>query len=253
MCSCLESFSTELFFETFEYLSFIDLFRAFAGLNRRLNVIVDSYPVRINFQSSSRSEFDYLCRHIRPEQVISLLFSEEKMPSQVKLFLKYFPDFEQQFICLQSVKFIRTESCLTTLPQCVSSLTLKKCFSGIFGDNGVTEMLHRQAKVLTHLKVDNLKLIQTVSSEFPRLAHLTIDSFCLIDQVDIVIQHFETSPISSLNVSFAGDRDHVPIKFEKMCQRLTYLKHLRIKFRTGKREKDSLEICKLYCRDHNVI
>jgi hypothetical protein len=216
MHSCLESFSTELFFETFEYLSLIDRFRAFTDLNRRLTVIIDLYPVRVNLQSISRSDFDFLCRHIRPERVISLVFSEEKMPDQVKLFLEYFPDFEHQFICLQSVNLIQTENCLSTLPRCVSCLT----FSKMFGGNGVNEMLIQQAKVLTHLNVEKWRLIQSVNAEFPLLTHLTIDSFCFIDQVDQVIQHFKTPPISNLNVSFAGDHDHFPFKFETMCRSL---------------------------------
>ncbi|CAF1084853.1 unnamed protein product [Didymodactylos carnosus] len=227
----LESFSTELFFEIFEYLSLIDRFRAFAGLNRRLTLMVNLHPVRVNLQSISRWDFDFLCRHIRPERVISLVFSEEKMPDQVKLFLEHFPDFEHQFICLQSVKLIQTENCLSILPRCVSCLTFSKMFCG----NGVNEMLIQQAKILTHLNVDKLRLIQSVNIEFPLLTHLTIDSFCFIDQVDQLIQNFKTPPIFSLNVSFAGDHDHFPFKFEKMCWSLMYLKHLTIKLVTGRR------------------
>ncbi|CAF3285691.1 unnamed protein product, partial [Rotaria sp. Silwood2] len=110
MHSCLESFSTEVVFEIFKYLSSIDLYRGFAGLNGRLQRILNLYPLRLNLQLICRSDLDFLCHHIQPKQVISIVLSEETIPDQVKIFLKYFPRFEHQFICLQSVNFIKTEN-----------------------------------------------------------------------------------------------------------------------------------------------
>src|ERR1700722_1254168 len=125
MNSSIESLSTELWFEFFEYLSPFDLFRAFIGLNHRLNVIISSYPLRLNFQSISRSKFDFICCRLQPEQVISLVLSEENLPEQVKLFMNHFPYFKDQFTSLQSVTLIGTCTTLIDLPITVSSLSIK--------------------------------------------------------------------------------------------------------------------------------
>jgi hypothetical protein len=85
MVSSLESFSVELLFEIFEYLSPYDLFRSFINLNDRFNTILYSYPLHLNCQSISRLEFDYICSHIQPKQVISLILSDETIPHQVSI------------------------------------------------------------------------------------------------------------------------------------------------------------------------
>jgi hypothetical protein len=53
MSLSLESFSTELLFELFEYLSPFELFQTFMNLNCRLDNIVRSYPLRLDFRSFS--------------------------------------------------------------------------------------------------------------------------------------------------------------------------------------------------------
>ncbi|CAM4835886.1 unnamed protein product [Rotaria magnacalcarata] len=229
----LESFSTEVFFEIFEYLSSVDLFRGFFGLNGCLQRILNMYPLRLNLQQICRSDLDFLCHHIQPKQIISILLSEETMPDQVNIFLKYFPNFEHQFICLQSVNFIKTENCISKLPQCVSSLSFEKCLGQLWLENKIGDILIHQAKVLTHLNIQDERLIESINIELPLLKQLIIDSPCLIDRLHQIIQCLKAS-IISLKVSIRNQKDYYfPSKFEKLCQSLMYLKHLNITFASG--------------------
>ncbi|CAF4841722.1 unnamed protein product, partial [Rotaria sp. Silwood1] len=106
MISSLETFLDELLFEIFEYLSPYDSFRPFTNLNDRFNNIIYSYPLHLNFRSISRLEFDYICCHLHPKQVISIMLSDETIPRQVKIFKEKFPFFNDQFLHLQWVAFI---------------------------------------------------------------------------------------------------------------------------------------------------
>ncbi|CAF3624470.1 unnamed protein product [Rotaria socialis] len=69
MNSCLESLSTEILFEICDYLTTFDILRAFIDLNHWLDAVISSYSIRLDFQFVSRSKFDFICRHIHPEQV----------------------------------------------------------------------------------------------------------------------------------------------------------------------------------------
>jgi hypothetical protein len=233
MSSRLESFSTEVMFEIFEYLSSINLFRAFVGLNDRLDTILNLYPLRLNLQRIFRSDLDFLCHHIQPKQVVSIVFSEEVMCDQVKLFLEYFPQFEHQFIRLQSVNFFKTENSILNLPQCVSSLTFKKCFLKFWTENRIGHTIVRQAKVLTHLDIDDERLIQPANLQLPLLTHLTINLFCFFDRLHEIIQCSKASLIS-LNVSIQTPNNNFPSNIDKMCENLMHLKHLTIAFSSGK-------------------
>jgi len=106
MYSSLECFSPELLCEIFEYLAPYDLFQSFLYLNDHFTKIIHSYPLHLNFQSISRLEFDYICSHLQPEQVISLALSDKIIPCQLNTIKEYFPLFQEQFIHLQSVKLI---------------------------------------------------------------------------------------------------------------------------------------------------
>ncbi|CAF3810172.1 unnamed protein product [Rotaria magnacalcarata] len=85
MKSCLESLSTEILFEICDYLTTFDILRAFIDLNHWLDAVISSYSIRLDFQFVSRSKFDFICRHIHPEQVILLILSEKTIPDQVSI------------------------------------------------------------------------------------------------------------------------------------------------------------------------
>ena len=189
MISSLELFSTELLFEVFEYLSPNDLFRSFLNLNNRLNDILYSYPLRLDGQSMSRLEFDYVCSHLQPKQVISLRLSDETVPNQVNIFKDYFPLFKDQFLRLRSVALFQLFDHPIDLPSSVQFLEIRKY--DIYQNFGFdfTPLLERQSKVLIRLKIDRIGLLNYVRTPFPALTHLKIDGGCAPD-IDSYISRF---------------------------------------------------------------
>ncbi|CAF1032189.1 unnamed protein product [Rotaria sp. Silwood1] len=182
MNSSFESLSTELLFEFFDYLSPFDLFRIFINLNNRLNAIVHSYPFRLDFRPISRSKFDFICRHLQPKQVISLILCDEYVPDRVKLFLDHFSNFKEQFVRLQSVTLTEAETItFIDLPVSVSSLSIRSYDANDYNENCINEILSRQAKVLTYLKIDSKDLKHLIDIRFPALTHLIIGRGCYYD------------------------------------------------------------------------
>ncbi|CAF1246163.1 unnamed protein product [Rotaria sordida] len=176
MNSSFESLSIELLFELFDYLSPFDLFRIFINLNNRLNAIVYSYPLRLDFRSICRSKFDFICRHLQPKQVISLILCDEYVPDRVKLFLNHFPHFKEQFLQLQSITLIEAETItFIDLPASVSSLSIRIYdVDDYYYENYISKILSQQAKVLTHLKIDSKDLYDLIDIHFPALTYLII-------------------------------------------------------------------------------
>ena len=152
MNSRLESWSTELFFEIFEYLSALDLLRAFIGLNSRLNSIVGSYPLRLNDGFLSYREREFVYRNLQPEQVISLVLADTEISNQLELFQKYFPDYEQQFTRLHTIEFINGSTVLSKLPTSVSSLSFIRCKYDVMAEMFTTNF-ERWSGCLTHLSI----------------------------------------------------------------------------------------------------
>ncbi|CAF1097872.1 unnamed protein product [Rotaria sordida] len=175
MYSTFESLSAELLFELFDSLSPYDLFRIFINLNSHLKVIVHSYPLRLDFRSINRSKFDFICRHIQPKQVISLILCDEYVPEQVKLFLDHFPHFKEEFLYLQSVTLIEAGiNTFINLPLSVSSLSIRRFDTDNHSKTYINEILSQQTKVLTYLKIDNKDLQYLIDIHFPALTHLII-------------------------------------------------------------------------------
>jgi hypothetical protein len=235
MISSLESFSTELLFEVFEYLSPYELFRSWINLNHRLNTIVYSYPLHLNFRLITRLEFDYICSHLQPKQVISLILSDETISHQVNIFKQYFPFFKQQFIHLQSLTLIQLFDDKIDLPISVKSLEIRKYdIYENFGFN-FDQLLEQQAKVLTHLKVDRIGILNYINTQFPALTHLIIDGGFSPDvnyvkwtdqyvNVDAssIFQRIK-SPITHLYLFIDQENQNMKINLQQFSHCLTHL------------------------------
>ena len=251
MTSSFESLSTELLFEIFGYLSPFDLFRIFINLNSRLNSIVHSYPLRLDFRQISRSKFDFICRHLQPEQVISLFFDDENMPDQVQLFIKNFLHVKHQFTRLRSVTFsIKRRTILPALPFSISSLSFKWSLSDW---DLVAQTLVRHAKLLTHMKVDVNHQLESIDIPFPALTHLNIGRCSVVD-LHRIIQRFGSS-ITHLNVSvdnYQQNKKNLLPNFEQLSHCLT---HLTITLSDGRKHSLSEEcFCFVRCyRNSRVI
>jgi hypothetical protein len=207
MYSYLESFSTEFFFEIFEYLSPFDLFRAFIGLNRRLNAIISLYPLRLDFRSISQSKFDVICNRIQAEQVISLAFSNDQIPDQIKLFLQKFSRVEDRFTRLSAVSF-------------------EGSWARIDEYALLSRILMKQSKHLTQL---NVPLTRCFESAFPYLTHLTI-GYCTVTQVNQVLSQLQCSLIH-LDIFVGRGKHEEHNMLPNLDQWSNCLTHLTIRFK----------------------
>ncbi|CAF4193494.1 unnamed protein product, partial [Rotaria sordida] len=175
LISSIESFSNEILFEIFEYLSPYELFQSFINLNYRINNIVHSYPLHLDFSLISRLEFDYICLNLQPKQVISLILSDEIIPRQIKLFKEYFPLFQYEFIHLQSIILIEIFYDKIILPESVKYLEIRKYDAYKNVDYNFKPLIKQQAKFLTHLKIHRIDILKSINTQFPVLTHLIID------------------------------------------------------------------------------
>lgn len=107
--NCLGHLPIEIIQKIFCYLSAHEILQAFSNLNSFFDGILSTYPYyRLNFKSISRANFDFVCEHIMPNQVVSLVLSDlEDTPGQAKLFFSHFQ--LADFTRLQMVKLIKID------------------------------------------------------------------------------------------------------------------------------------------------
>ncbi|CAF2805783.1 unnamed protein product [Rotaria sp. Silwood2] len=104
----LESFSNELLLDLFEYLSAVNLIRAFYNLNFRINnlILIHFQCYDLNFRSISQSDFNFICRQYLPNIVDCIysltLSNDDDTPQQIDLFLEHGLTISQ-FINLKSL------------------------------------------------------------------------------------------------------------------------------------------------------
>ncbi|CAF5133175.1 unnamed protein product, partial [Rotaria magnacalcarata] len=106
MSCCLDQLPIEIFHQIFYHLWAHEILYSFHTINDYLNNIITHYDnYLINFESIRKSDFDHVCRHIRPNQVISLVLSDAtETPNQFELFQSFFSI--EQFTRLRALKLI---------------------------------------------------------------------------------------------------------------------------------------------------
>jgi hypothetical protein len=99
----------ELLHIVFNYFSASELLFTFHNVSDYVNATLESYSTyQLDFQSISKFHFRRLCRHVRPEQVISLTLSDgDDTPGLSEVFLSRFR--MEQFIRLRSLTLIEIE------------------------------------------------------------------------------------------------------------------------------------------------
>ena len=137
-----EDFPNELLYDVFEYLSSVDLFRAFNGLNIRFDqLLIEYYQIRqsIDFRLTSKEDLSLIRQRYLPSivhQINSLCLSDEDTnPHQIDIFLsRLYPLY--RFINLQSITFhhiysidkvIRILNDLQRIPDLIT-LNLIECY-----------------------------------------------------------------------------------------------------------------------------
>ena len=104
--SRLDQLPVELWRCILSHLSAHEIFHSFTYLSSYIDGMLKTYTkYRVNFKAISRNDFDLVCQHIRPDQVISLILSDdENTPGLISLFLSRFQI--HQFTCLRTLWLI---------------------------------------------------------------------------------------------------------------------------------------------------
>ncbi|CAF1306821.1 unnamed protein product [Rotaria sordida] len=172
----------ELIHSIFNYLLANDIFYALFNLSPYLDFIITNYDrYYLNFKSCRKSQFDFVCRHIRPDQVVSLTLSDANdTPDQSKLFFSYFKDIEH-FVQLRSLRIIQIDK-NSLKPLCIGLSQLKLLSSLEFTQvhsvseqfNNVIVQLFPQLNRLILYDARHLTANTTTTHPFSRLRHLTL-------------------------------------------------------------------------------
>ncbi|CAF0892252.1 unnamed protein product [Adineta ricciae] len=102
----LDQFPVEIIFNVFSYLSASDILRSFHDFSRYLRQCIRSYDqFKVNFKSIFKRDFDFIWRVLRPDQILTLTFSDdEETPGQIDYFFTLFPAFDQTFTRLEHLQ-----------------------------------------------------------------------------------------------------------------------------------------------------
>ena len=199
----LDTLPIELIWYIFDWLSSYHLLFSLRNVNRQLNITIASYPRhRLSFYSIPKSHFDLICHCICPQQVISLILSQDKHTlGQIQLFFSIFGGIKQ-FINLQSSElqsFGRNsliDSILVDLHRLnhISSLRLiveSRAF--LFCSTS-----HLGRRLVINIRVFDNRFIKPLSG----LRHLTL-TYCTFRQLGMI--SCEAGQLISLNVILQPD------------------------------------------------
>ncbi|CAF0973048.1 unnamed protein product [Rotaria sp. Silwood1] len=106
----LDLLPKEIVYSIFEFLWAHDILYSFLHISNYFNNILLTYQnYHINFKSILKRQFDLVCHFIQPNQITSLILSDNnETPGQSKTFLSFFPI--EQFINLRAITLFDIEN-----------------------------------------------------------------------------------------------------------------------------------------------
>ncbi|CAF4143953.1 unnamed protein product, partial [Adineta steineri] len=119
----LDQFPVELIFDVFTYLTASEILHSFHNFSQYLRQCIRSYQhYKINFQSIRKREYDWICKVIHPDQIMSLTVSDdEETPGQMDLFFSN----NQSFTRLEHLRLRNLEDFPNLLQmECLHTLTI---------------------------------------------------------------------------------------------------------------------------------
>lgn len=102
----LDKLPVELIHHLLSYFSAHEIFCTFINVTSYIDAVLIAYSnYKVNFKSITRNNFDLVCQHIIPDQVIALTLPDDAdTPGLIELFLSRFQI--NQFTRLQSLRLI---------------------------------------------------------------------------------------------------------------------------------------------------
>jgi len=173
----------ELLHILFTYFSAHEILLTFSGVSDYINSIVRSYSAyRWNLKSIKRSDFDLICRHIQPEQVISLTLSDaDNTPGQSELFFSCVQ--LESFTQLQSLRLLEIE--FESLEAIFTNLYKLVHLRALSFDIGTIKYKYPQWTYNYSNKLSQLNSIlsDVYSQIIPDLNHLSLNSGTVLKSI----------------------------------------------------------------------
>ena len=166
----------ELLHTLFTYFLAHEILLSFYNVSDHMNAVLVAYSAyRVNFKFIRKTDFDLICRHICPNQIISLKLSDDQYtPGLSELFFSRFRI--EQFTRLQSltlieIEFESMESIFYNLYQ------LNQLRSLSFNDTLIRKKYPTRTDQYLNLSNQiNLLLFDTYTHVLPHLTHVYLNS-----------------------------------------------------------------------------
>ncbi|CAF4243176.1 unnamed protein product, partial [Adineta steineri] len=217
----IEDFSNEIFFEIFDYLHALDIFTAFASLNKQIKSLLQSIRLHVIILNSHYDhDIDFLSTHLtfHAHQVISLQISDRIRNRSSIINLLF-----------NRHHFINLQSCIFMLDN--SSTKLENIIKQIQNLNRLVSFFILQPNDININDTDKYDITQTIlmnKSSSLRSVKLNYD----YDYLSVLTYTSITSNLVSLDLLISGSPDTVSVysilPILRICHRLRYL-HTTIK------------------------
>ena len=220
-CRFLDSLPIELLHILFSYFAAYEIIHSFSNVSDYANAALHSYlAYQWNFQSIRKSHFHLICLHIRPEQVQSLVLSDDDdTPGQSVLFLSQFQI--ERFTQLRSLRLIRLE--IESVKRILSKLSQLKQLRSFSFDSKTIRYPDLPYRIYNQIECDIL-VVNAYKQVLPQLNQLHLNSgkqltsvslsnlhrlkleTCTFHQLQIIFQ--STPRLQSLSVSMQRDKSN---------------------------------------------
>jgi hypothetical protein len=178
----------ELLHTLFTYFGANEILSTFHNVSDYVNRTLQSYSgYQLDLKSILKYDFRRICRHIRPEQVISLTLSDSHdTPGQSELFFSRFRI--EQFIRLRSLKLIEIE--FTSLEFIFPNLPKLNELRSFSFDAHSTRFTYERINHIdlndpNHLKRINSMLRNTYAQVFPQLNFLDLNGGWTLESISL--------------------------------------------------------------------
>jgi hypothetical protein len=236
----LDRLPVELIHHILNYFAAHEVFYTFKNVSSYLDAILVAYSsYQINFQSITKTNFDLVCQHITPNQVIGLILSnDQNTPGLVECFLSRFQI--NQFSRLQSLRLIDIgpdfwENIITKLIE-LKNLSSFSFINSTRNDPWISNLSGIDITQLDRNLFDSYSLVLPQlhrlrlchgdflkSTQFPCLRHLILEQ----TSADIIKHICSVAPqLKSLRTEFQHNQSNTEILYP-----LTQLHRLALKIK----------------------
>ena len=190
MSCLLDYFPWEILHLIFDHLEVFDLLQAFSDVTPYLNTVFNSYSrMQLNLKSMKKSTFYFICEHVHPNQIQSLVLSDDEYTcGQIELFMSLLPLI--QCINLQYL----------SINQIPNADLLYRMFAHLENHAQLRRLSITGARILMN-KV-RTRYIAEILTTLPSLKYLT-----LIDSTPLTTLRQPLSRLTHLTIRFAAPND----------------------------------------------